>query len=74
MTCPICGSNAKFNTCEIHNYYDDESLESLQEEVWCTPEDTFICKCTNCGNHFRYDRGCKPNFCPECGAMVVDHE
>ena len=60
-------------TCKIENYYDNKELESAQEEVGCTPEDTFAYHCTACDGLFRYDRGVKPTYCPECGAKVIDN-
>lgn len=28
-------------------------------------------KCNGCGEHFVYERGFAPRFCPECGARLV---
>lgn len=60
------------DTCSIESWYDNEELEKLQDEVACTPEDTFAYRCTECGHKFRYDRGIKPRYCPWCGREVVD--
>lgn len=57
-------------TCEIESWYDSDELEKAQENVACTPEDTFAYRCTACGGAFRYDRFVKPKYCPECGSKV----
>lgn len=59
------------DTCEIDSWYDKDELDKLQDEVACTPEDTFAYRCTKCGCDFRYDRGTKPKYCPNCGRKVV---
>ena len=58
-------------TCQIESCYDNEELEKDQEQVECTPEDTFAYHCTACDGVFRYDRGVKPDYCPMCGARAV---
>ena len=47
-------------TCHAKQDYDRD--EPIQGRWW---------KCDRCGEHFIYERGLAPRFCPECGARVV---
>ena len=51
--------------CEMETDYD-----YLHDGIPDTPEDTWAYKCCACGGSFRYERGTKPNYCPECGRAV----
>ena len=53
-------------TCEMETDWD-----YLSDGVPCAPEDTWAYMCSACEWSFRYDRGIKPNYCPNCGAKVV---
>lgn len=48
-------------TCDAEQDYDRD--EPIQGRWW---------KCDVCGEHFIYERGFAPRFCPECGARVVN--
>jgi hypothetical protein len=50
-------------TCSVEQDYDRD--EPVQGRWW---------KCNGCGEHFVYERGVEPCFCPECGARVVNHD
>jgi rubrerythrin len=50
-------------TCDAEQDYDRD--EPIQGRWW---------KCDVCGEHFIYERGFAPRFCPECGARVVDDD
>lgn len=52
-------------TCEMKTDWD-----YLHDGIPDAPEDTWAYKCSACGWSFRYDRGIKPNFCPNCCARV----
>ena len=52
-------------TCEMET--DDSELELIAS----SHEDTWAYKCSACDWSFRYDRGIKPNYCPNCGTKVV---
>jgi len=54
-------------TCEM-----ETDWEYLQNCIPSSPEDTWAYRCSTCGWSFRYDRGIKPKFCPECGAKVKE--
>jgi len=54
-------------TCEM-----ETDWEYLQDGIPNAPEDTWAYRCGTCGWSFRYDRGIKPKFCPECGAKVKE--
>ena len=60
-------------TCHVKQaYFDDCSdLDNLMEGIAFSPEDTVACICDSCGVDWRYDRGIRPNYCPNCGAKVV---
>ena len=47
-------------TCHAEQDYDRD--EPIQGRWW---------KCEKCGEHFIYERGFEPSFCPDCGARVV---
>lgn len=59
-------------TCHVRQpYFDsDDELEELMENIACTPEDTVVCICDDCKHNWRYDRGIRPNYCPNCGIKV----
>lgn len=48
-------------TCHAKQDYDRD--EPIQGRWW---------KCDRCGEHFIYERGLAPRFCPECGARVAE--
>lgn len=48
-------------TCDAEQDYDRD--EPIQGRWW---------KCDVCGEHFIYERGFAPRFCPECGARVLN--
>lgn len=53
-------------TCKMET--DNDELEVIAY----SHEDTWAYKCSACDWPFRYDRGIKPSYCPNCGAKVVD--
>ena len=56
-------------SCEYGN--SDEDTDEYMDNIAFTPEDTVACHCHTCDEVFRYDRGIIPNYCPHCGARVV---
>ena len=52
-------------TCKMETDHDE------LEVIAYSHEDTWAYKCSVCGWSFRYDRGIKPNYCPNCGCKVV---
>ena len=52
-------------TCKMETDHDE------LEVIAYSHEDTWAYKCNACGWSFRYDRGIKPNYCPNCGARVI---
>lgn len=52
-------------TCNMETDHDE------LEVIAYSHEDTWAYKCSVCGWSFRYDRGIKPNYCPNCGCKVV---
>lgn len=63
-------------TCHMSWEYGngDDDTEEYMEEIAGTHEDTVACHCHSCDEVFRYDRGIIPNYCPNCGARVVQDE
>lgn len=63
-------------TCKVRqSYFDsDNELNEIMEGITFSPEDTVACICEACGHDWRYDRGIRPNYCPQCGAKVIDNE
>ena len=61
-------------TCHVkHAYFNDCSdIDNLMEGIAFSPEDTVACICDSCGMNWRFDRGIRPNYCPNCGAKVVE--
>ena len=61
-------------TCHVKQAYfhDCSDLDNLMECIAFSPEDTVACICDSCGMNWRYDRGIRPNYCPHCGAKVVE--
>lgn len=59
-------------TCQMVSAFDTDELEDYQESVSFTPEDTLVYMCKSCGFDFRYERGLYPNYCPNCGAKVIN--
>ena len=53
-------------TCEMETSWEIRDELGIAD----APEDTWGYRCSVCGYSFRYDRGIKPNFCPNCGARV----
>lgn len=39
---------------------------------WDDGQCTWGCKCSACGHRFEHETGITWNFCPHCGAKVVD--
>lgn len=60
-------------TCTMSCGYDNcnDSTAMYLELIACSPEDTVACCCHSCGDVFRYERGIVPNYCPNCGARVL---
>lgn len=60
-------------TCKVRqSYFDsDDELSELMEGIAFSPEDTVVCICDTCKLDWRYDRGIRPKYCPNCGARVV---
>ena len=59
--CPLCGANRR--TCKIVFY----------ENPICMDDRYFVS--LSCGHEFEWDEiidGDKPNYCPNCGARVVE--
>lgn len=52
-------------TCEMETDHDELEL------IASSHEDTWGYRCSACGWVFRYDRGIKPDYCPNCGRKVV---
>ena len=63
----------KERTCHVRQAYfhDCSDLDNLMEGIAFSPEDTVACICDFCGMNWRFDRGIRPNYCPNCGAKVV---
>lgn len=53
-------------TCHI--VYSPEETENIAY----SPEDTWAYECDGCGWEFRYDRGIKPKYCPNCGRKAEE--
>ena len=77
--CPECGGafrkeDATERTCHVKQAYfhDCSDLDDLMEGIAFSPEDTVACICDSCGMDWRFDRGIHPNYCPFCGAKVVE--
>ena len=52
---------------ECHIDYDHDESENISH----SPEDTWVYRCSECDYWFRYDRGIKPEYCPNCGRKVI---
>lgn len=67
-------NNRAERTCKVRQaYFDsDNELHEIMEGIAFSPEDTVACICEACGHDWRYDRGIRPNYCPNCGAKVVE--
>lgn len=48
----------------------EDDWEYLENGIPGAPEDTWAYMCSKCGWSFRYDRGIKPSFCPNCRRVV----
>lgn len=59
--------NATFGAgeCEMETDWD-----YLTDGIPDAPEDTWAYMCSSCNWSFRYDRGIKPTYCPNCGRAV----
>ena len=59
-------------TCHVKQAYfhNCSELDNLMEGIAFSPEDTVACICDSCGMDWRFDRGIRPNYCPNCGAKV----
>jgi Lar family restriction alleviation protein len=53
-------------TCEMETSWEIRDELGIMD----APEDTWGYRCSACGCSFRYDRGIKPRYCPECRAEV----
>ena len=52
-------------TCKMETDHDE------LEVIAYSHEDTWAYKCSACDWSFRYDRGIKPNYCPNCGRKCI---
>lgn len=52
----------------------DDRTEEYMELIDRTPEDTVACHCHACNMVFRFERGIVPDYCPFCGAKVVNDD
>lgn len=52
--------------CEMETDWD-----YLTDGIPDAPEDTWAYMCSSCDWSFRYDRGIKPSYCPNCGKAVT---
>lgn len=59
-------------SCECSN--GDDDTDEYMELIADTPEDTVACHCHACDIVFRFERGIVPDYCPFCGARVVQDE
>lgn len=59
-------------TCQIVSAFDTDELEDVQDLIASSPEDTLAYMCKSCGFDFRYERGLYPNYCPNCGARMLN--
>lgn len=60
-------------TCQIVSAFDTDELDDIQEGISFSPDDTLAYMCKSCGFDFRYERGLYPNYCPNCGAKMVQN-
>ena len=63
-------------TCHMSWEYDsgDDDTDEYMELIADTPEDTVACHCHVCDIVFRFERNIVPDYCPFCGARVVQDE
>ena len=61
-------------TCQVVSAFETDELEDAQDGIAFSPEDTLAYMCKSCGFDFRYERGLYPNYCPNCGAKVVNDD
>lgn len=54
-------------TCEMKTSWEIRDELGIAD----APEDTWGYRCSVCEWSFRYDRGIRPNYCPNCGAKVT---
>lgn len=79
---PVCIANVTITAEQIEEIKADVLKELEQPERTCKVEQDYdmmedgipdcrIWRCS-CGEAFPYWRGCKPIFCPNCGAKAVE--
>ena len=56
-------------SCECDN--GDDDTDEYMELIADTSEDTVACHCHACDIVFRFERNIVPDYCPFCGARVV---
>ena len=62
-------------TCQVVSAFETDELEDAHDGIAFSPEDTLSYMCKSCGFDFRYERGLYPkNYCPNCGAKVVNDD
>lgn len=63
-------------TCHMSWEYDnsDDDTDEYMELIADTPEDTVACHCHACDIVFRFERNIVPDYCPFCGARVVQDD
>lgn len=63
-------------TCHMSWEYDngDDDTDEYMELIVDTPEDTVACHCHACDIVFRFERNIVPDYCPFCGARVVQDD
>lgn len=49
-----------------------EKTCNMRDSQWDDGQCVWGCKCTECGRKFTYESGITWNYCPNCGAKVVD--
>ena len=70
----VYGTVVAFDSADIRNLADliDQTCDAEQDYDRDEPIQGRWWKCDVCGEHFIYERGFAPRFCPECGARVVN--
>ena len=53
---------------------EPERTCELEHAEWDDGQCTWGCKCILCGNKFEHESGTTWNYCPHCGAKVVNND